>query len=94
MTPKAPTGTFRSTGRVEFSRDQEVGAAVNKDTEMQEWPWNWAVEEGGNIQRSVAESQRSRAMAGKGSEGSKEVRGVSENSYVAVRTGLLEKRTF
>ena len=51
-------------------------------------------EEGGNIQRSVAESQRSRAMAGKGSEGSKEVRGVSENSYVAVRTGLLEKRTF
>lgn len=94
VTPKAPTGTFRSTGRVEFSRDQEVGAAVNKDTEMQEWPWNWAVEEGGNIQRSVAESQRSRAMAGKGSEGSKEVRGVSENSYVAVRTGLLEKRTF
>ena len=50
-------------------------------------------EEGGRIQRSVAESHRSRAMAGKGSEGSKEVRGVSENSYVAVRTELLEKRT-
>ena len=33
-------------------------------------------EEGGRIQRSVAESHRSRAMAGKGSEGSKEVRGV------------------
>ena len=51
-------------------------------------------EEGGRIQRSVAESHRSRAMAGKGSEGSKEVRGVSENSYVAVRTELLEKGPF
>ena len=46
MTSKAPTGTFRSTGRVEFSRDQEVGAAVNEDKEMQEWPWNWAVGRG------------------------------------------------
>lgn len=67
-----------------------MSAAVNKDTEVQEWPWK----EGGRIKRSVAESQRSGAMDGSGSEGSKEVRGVAENSYVAVMTWFLEKRTF
>ena len=82
-TSKAPTGAFWATGRVELPRDQEVSAAVNKDTEVQEWLWK----EGGRIQRSGA-------MAGSGSEGSKEVRGVAENSYVAAMTWFLEKRTF
>lgn len=90
MTSKAPTGTFWSTGRVQFSIDQEVSAAVNKDTEVHEWPWK----EAGRIQRSVAESQSSGAMDRSGSEGSKEVRGVAENSYVAVMTWFLDKRTF
>lgn len=60
-----------------------MSAAVNKDTEVQEWLWK----EGGRIQRSGA-------MAGSGSEGSKEARGVAENSYVAAMTWFLGKRTF
>ena len=77
VTSKAPTGTCRSTCRVEFSRDQ-VGAAVNKDTEMQEWPWTWAVGRGWKNSK----------------ERGREPKHVAENSYVAVRTGWLEKRIF
>ena len=62
---------------MEFSRDQ-VGAAVNKDTEMQEWPWTWAVGRGWKNSK----------------ERGREPKHVAENSYVAVRTGLLEKRIF
>ena len=55
---------------MEFSRDQ-VGAAVNKDTEMQEWPWTWAVGRGWKNSK----------------ERGREPKHVAENSYVAVRTG-------